>query len=63
MFLRHTVYVIPIRLFFKDNFRNDSGPFNDELGINSSRLLSNFSSCKITTKPYTLYYIFTYIIL
>lgn len=39
-------FSLPIRLFFNDNVRNDSGPFNDELGTDSSRLSSNFSSWK-----------------
>lgn len=36
---------LPIRLCFRDNVRSDSGPFNDELGTEDSRLPSNFSSC------------------
>lgn len=47
--LGHNI-VIPIRLYFKDNVRNDSGPFNDELGINANRFRSNFNSYKIKTK-------------
>lgn len=48
---------IPSRLFLRDNVRSVSGPFNDELGTNASRLPSNFSSCKYITKLNIIYYI------